>query len=222
MSQQTLGYFLARNNPKPRAFFLLRACLLNSSTFEAGSMGLKRGPVARSGPKWPPKPSFLPLKRGRWCFLLKSPWSFLYLNSMKIWQMVPHQECCKGQVLPAPLCDSWDSNTGELPDPVVFWVMHGQGSHFLWLHTSGWHQTLHCIRDCVQGRFSWGRAGFGVQGLSQVLKKIMDQIFEGFVSKLHPNLTPMILSQNSLLNQNMQKKRGKIPCLDCDKFSFWS
>jgi hypothetical protein len=64
-------------------------------------------------------------------------------------------------------------------------------------------------------------AGLGVQ--PSVANKILDQAFEGFVSKLHPSLTTMIVSQNYLLNQNMQKQKGQNPFFShCEKFSFWS
>jgi hypothetical protein len=71
---------------------------------------------------------------------------------------------------------------------------------------------------CAEQEFFF-LAGLGVQ--PSVANKILDQAFEGFVSKLHPSLTTMIVSQNYLLNQNMHK-RGKIPFSHCEKFSFWS
>ena len=64
----------------------------------------------------------------------------------------------------------------------------------------------------------WGGLGCWIQ----VKRNIPDQVFGLDVSMLHTNLTPMLLSQNCLQIQNMQKKRGKILCLHPEKCDYWS
>ena len=64
----------------------------------------------------------------------------------------------------------------------------------------------------------WGGLGCWIQ----VKRNIPDQVFGLDVSMLHTNLTPMLLSQNCLQIQNMQKKRGKILRLHPEKCDYWS
>ena len=79
-------------------------------------------------------------------------------------------------------------------------------------------RTLYTLRLCAEQVFFCFLAGLGVQ--PSVANKILDQAFEGFVSKLHPSLTTMIVSQNYLLNQNMQKQKGQNPFLSLWKIQF--